>query len=208
MLLPGDDLSHIQGPVTEESILQHLHARYYQHQYQVTVSQYTQTTQCIPTPKTWAGPVLLSVKPPEIHSSTDPGTHPDTQSSTHHGTYSTTHPGTHTSTHTGTHSYTHPSAHFTQRELDRVVRRAVDNLYCTGMSQSILVSGVAGAGKTWTAMETLRRLYNMVGTHQTGSMEQLAAAVTVLEQLGTAATQQNNQSSRMVIIIILNYIYL
>ena len=60
------------------------------------------------------------------------------------------------------------------------------------------MSGLSGSGKTLTAMMTLRRLYNMVGQSQTGNLKHLSAAMTVLDALGTAGTEQNRNSSRIV----------
>ena len=91
--------------------------------------------------------------------------------------------------------HTSPSS---QQHIDRVVGNALENIFCTGQPQSIVITGVSGAGKGSTALTVLRRLYNMLGTSQVANYQHLSAAITVIDALGTAGTRHTLQSSRIV----------
>lgn len=83
------------------------------------------------------------------------------------------------------------------QHLDKIISSALENIFCTGHKQTIVISGVSGAGKGVTTMMVLRRLFNMLGTTQTTDFQHLCAAVTVIDALGTAGTAYTNQSARI-----------
>ncbi|KFG62498.1 myosin A [Toxoplasma gondii RUB] len=76
-------------------------------------------------------------------------------------------------------------------------RRALDNLHAVNKSQTIIVSGESGAGKT----EATKQIMRYFAAAKTGSMDlriqnAIMAANPVLEAFGNAKTIRNNNSSR------------
>ena len=58
---------------------------------------------------------------------------------------------------------------------------------------------MSGSGKTYTASQLLRQLFDVAGGGpETDSFKHLSAAFTVLRSLGSAATVSNPEASRMV----------
>jgi hypothetical protein len=61
------------------------------------------------------------------------------------------------------------------------------------------VAGCSGSGKTYASMLLLRQLFDAAGGGpETDAFKHLAAAFTVLRSLGSAKTQANSESSRIV----------
>lgn len=85
-------------------------------------------------------------------------------------------------------------------QLVRVVQEAVRQQSETGYPQAIILSGCSGSGKTYASMLLLRQLFDVAGGGpETDAFKHLAAAFTVLRSLGSAKTQANSESSRIVI---------
>ncbi|KAL8425451.1 hypothetical protein Efla_006850 [Eimeria flavescens] len=79
----------------------------------------------------------------------------------------------------------------------QISRRAVDNLHGLRKSQTIVVSGESGAGKT----ETTKQLMKYFASARSGNLDTriqqaIMAANPVLEAFGNAKTVRNNNSSR------------
>ncbi|KAL8446773.1 hypothetical protein Emed_004775 [Eimeria media] len=79
----------------------------------------------------------------------------------------------------------------------QISRRAVDNLHGVRKSQTIVVSGESGAGKT----ETTKQLMKYFASARSGNLDTriqqaIMAANPVLEAFGNAKTVRNNNSSR------------
>ncbi|CAG0888358.1 unnamed protein product [Cyprideis torosa] len=84
-------------------------------------------------------------------------------------------------------------------DLFRVVKEAARLQSETGYPQAIILSGVSGSGKTYASMQLLRHLFDVAGGGpETDAFKHLAAAFTVLRSLGSAKTQSNSESSRIV----------
>jgi dachs protein len=84
-------------------------------------------------------------------------------------------------------------------QLVRVVQEAVRQQSETGYPQAIILSGCSGSGKTYASMLLLRQLFDVAGGGpETDAFKHLAAAFTVLRSLGSAKTQANSESSRIV----------
>lgn len=85
-------------------------------------------------------------------------------------------------------------------QLVRVVQEAVRQQSETGYPQAIILSGCSGSGKTYASMLLLRQLFDAAGGGpETDAFKHLSAAFTVLRSLGSAKTQANSESSRIVI---------
>ncbi|XP_003739021.1 unconventional myosin-IXa [Galendromus occidentalis] len=147
-LVEVNDLIDTNGPLTEDSVLRTLHARFFQKQYFTNI-----------------GPVLLAANP-----------------------------------------YNEPRSDLTltsiasvnNPELMKVVREAAIQQAESGLSQTIILSGESGSGKTYASMVLLRQLFDIAGGGPgTDCFKHLAAAFTVLRSFGTAKTLSNSQSSRI-----------
>eukprot|EP00050_Salpingoeca_kvevrii_P012733 m.24471 g.24471 ORF g.24471 m.24471 type:complete len:1371 (-) comp4280_c0_seq1:120-4232(-) len=81
-----------------------------------------------------------------------------------------------------------------------IADRAFRTLRATNKSQSIVVSGESGAGKTETCKLIMRFLASTAGTGDIGTITELEARILeanpVLEAFGNAKTVRNNNSSR------------
>jgi dachs protein len=87
-------------------------------------------------------------------------------------------------------------------QLVRVVQEAVRQQSETGYPQAIILSGGSGSGKTYASMLLLRQLFDAAGGGpETDAFKHLSAAFTVLRSLGSAKTQANSESSRIVIFV-------
>ena len=70
----------------------------------------------------------------------------------------------------------------------------------------VIVIGCSGSGKTYSSMLLLRQLFDVAGGGpETDAFKHLAAAFTVLRSLGSAKTQANSESSRIVILFSLHF---
>ncbi|KAL8446849.1 hypothetical protein Emag_004610 [Eimeria magna] len=84
-----------------------------------------------------------------------------------------------------------------------IARRAADNMNTTGISQTILVSGESGAGKTEATKHIMRYFASAAGEVEAGGKPRdlriqsaVMAANPVLEAFGNAKTSLNDNSSR------------
>ncbi len=83
--------------------------------------------------------------------------------------------------------------------LKRVVVETLRQQGDTGYPQAIILSGVSGAGKSYTSMLILRQLFLLAGGGVgSDAFKHLSASITVLRSLGTASTLLNQDSSRVV----------
>lgn len=84
-------------------------------------------------------------------------------------------------------------------DLQGVVVETLRQQADTGYPQAIILSGVSGAGKTYTSMLILRQLFLLAGGGTSSdAFKHLSASITVLRSLGTASTVLNRDSSRVV----------
>ncbi|XP_072030082.1 LOW QUALITY PROTEIN: myosin-I heavy chain-like [Amphiura filiformis] len=90
------------------------------------------------------------------------------------------------------------SRHGHHPHLHNVANTALKQLIETGTSQSIILSGATGSGKTYASQLLLRQLHELAGGGaETESFKHLVNAFTVLRSLGCAKTKHNSNSSRM-----------
>ncbi|XP_071796950.1 uncharacterized protein [Asterias amurensis] len=83
-------------------------------------------------------------------------------------------------------------------QLHRLAAHVLKELIDTGASQTIILGGESGSGKTHTSQSLLRQLYRQAGGGtETDTFKHLAASFTVLRSLGCAKTSSNCDSSRM-----------
>lgn len=83
--------------------------------------------------------------------------------------------------------------------IKRVVHEALRQQGDTGYPQAIILSGVSGSGKTYSSMLILRQLFLLAGGGVgSDAFKHLNASITVLRSLGTASTELNRDSSRVV----------
>ncbi|XP_022108413.1 unconventional myosin-IXb-like isoform X2 [Acanthaster planci] len=91
------------------------------------------------------------------------------------------------------HSRTNQSHHI-QRIASHILKQLID----TGISQTVILGGESGSGKTHMSQSLLRQLYTIAGGGtETKSFKHLAASFTVLRSLGCAKTASNSDSSRI-----------
>ena len=85
--------------------------------------------------------------------------------------------------------------------LDKFLSDILFSQQASGKSQSIVLTGASGSGKTHTSFQVVSRLFELCGnySHQTDMCKHLEAAYRVLAPLTQATTKDNRDSSRMVL---------
>ncbi|KAH0480515.1 MAG: hypothetical protein KVP17_001860 [Porospora cf. gigantea B] len=84
-----------------------------------------------------------------------------------------------------------------QPHVFHIAKRAVETMHSVGISQSIIVSGESGAGKTEAVKTCMRYFaYNPHRKAVSGVQEVVLAANPVIEAFGNAKTTRNDNSSR------------
>ena len=87
-----------------------------------------------------------------------------------------------------------------QQMLDNYLDEILSSQQASGRSQSIVLTGASGSGKTHTSLQVVSRLFQLSGySHQTDMCKHLEAAYRVLGPLTQTATKENRDSSRMVL---------
>ena len=87
-----------------------------------------------------------------------------------------------------------------QEMLDDYLGDILSSQQASGRSQSIVLTGASGSGKTHTSLQVVSRLFQLSGySHQTDMCKHLEAAYRVLGPLTQTATAENRHSSRMVL---------
>ncbi|XP_067936089.1 unconventional myosin heavy chain 6-like isoform X2 [Watersipora subatra] len=81
--------------------------------------------------------------------------------------------------------------------LQLLANNVIEDVMEKKQSQSIIVSGESGSGKTKISMEILRHLYNVVGGgSSTDAFKLISAAVTAIRPFDMTATPTNQEASR------------
>lgn len=179
-----NDLIHLDGPITEDSLIRALQSRFMANECFVSwlVGNIVRSTDF--AWQTNIGPVLISINAFNDKSNAL------TLNSTQHHTHCcpllrVVHEAVRQQTETG-----YPQA---------IILRYVSTRLSCRLTRQAFYSGSNGSGKTYSSMLILRQLFNVVGGGpETDAFKHLAAAFTVLRSLGSAKTINNCESSRIV----------
>ena len=174
-----DDLIKLRGPCTEAAIVECLKRRL--HEEGKTFTR--------------LGPVLISVRGRDILGTGQAATFNKEK-------LNNTSTSDNLQTQIGDFQKIEPSMRKSNEQvLEKFLSDILFSQQASGKSQSIVLTGASGSGKTHTSVQVVSRLFELCGnySHQTDMCKHLEAAYRVLAPLTQATTKDNRDSSRMVL---------